>query len=148
MRNQTHKNANPSSHSQRTATANYHILQIKHSQIQSQQRKLLQTKRTQLKSQKQKFLFAQTCSCCGDMSSSPKGRAGLRIKNGLVLSVAHGTIEISMPVGTFLRWGFTVLQKESPHFREGRKSMWQILNNALTYQNNMGLPQKTEKIVR
>ena len=35
-------------------------------------------------------------------------------KNGLVQSVAHGMIEISMPVRTFLRWGFTVLQKEPP----------------------------------
>ena len=40
-------------------------------------------------------------------------------------SVAHGMIEILMPVGTFLRSGLTVWEQESPHFREGRKSSGQ-----------------------
>ncbi|MGK8252285.1 hypothetical protein [Moraxella lacunata] len=31
-------------------------------------------------------------------------------------------IEISMPVGTFLRSGLAVWEQESPPFREGRKS--------------------------
>lgn len=37
-------------------------------------------------------------------------------------SVAHGMIEISMPVGTFLRSGLTVWEQESPCFSKGRKS--------------------------
>ena len=41
-------------------------------------------------------------------------------------SVAHGMIEILMPVRTFLRSGLTVLEKESPHFREGRKSIFGV----------------------
>ena len=31
----------------------------------------------------------QTCSCCGDMSSSPKGRAGLRIRRMDLCNVWH-----------------------------------------------------------
>lgn len=47
-------------------------------------------------------------------------------------SVAHGMIEILTPVRTFLRSGLTVLQKESPHFREGRKSTDDGLQDMLT----------------
>ena len=36
-------------------------------------------------------------------------------------------IEILMPVGTFLRSGLTVWEQESPHFREGRKSINDVL---------------------
>lgn len=52
----------------------------------------------------------------------------LESEDGGVLSVAHGMIEISMPLRTSLRSGLTVLQKESPHFREGRKSSRKSFN--------------------
>ena len=35
-----------------------------------------------------------------------------------------------MPVGTFLRSGLTVWEQESPHFREGRKSITDIREQA------------------
>jgi len=51
----------------------------------------------------------QTCSCCNLISqNSPKGRAGLGIRDGHVLSVVHRMIEILMPQRTFSRLGISV----------------------------------------
>ena len=48
--------------------------------------------------------------------------------------VAHGMIEILMPVGTFLRSGLAVWEQESPHFREGRKSIIALLTNKYIWE--------------
>ena len=44
-----------------------------------------------------------------------------------MLRVAHGMIEISMLLRTFLRSGLTVLWKESPCFSKGRKSNFALM---------------------
>ncbi|MDZ4219448.1 MAG: zinc ribbon domain-containing protein, partial [Methylobacter sp.] len=47
----------------------------------------------------------QACSCCGSVSAnSPKGRAGLGIREWGVLTVGQGTIEILTPPKTFSDW--------------------------------------------
>lgn len=51
----------------------------------------------------------QTCSCCGDMSSSPKGRAGLGIREWTCAKCSTWHDSDLMPVRTFLRSGLTVL---------------------------------------
>lgn len=58
-------------------------------------------------------------------------------ENGLVLSVAHGMIETSMPLRTFLRSGLTVLQKKSPNDREGRKSKGMLIRLTCTNANDL-----------
>ena len=52
--------------------------------------------------------------------------------------VAHGMIEILMPVGTFLRSGLAVWEQESPNDREGRKSRYAVVGmiNADNVKNN------------
>ena len=52
----------------------------------------------------------QTCSCCGCISgNNPRGRAGLRIREGrLALSVAHCITEMLMQQRIFSRSGMTV----------------------------------------
>lgn len=64
----------------------------------------------------------QTCSCCGDMSSGPKGRAGLAIREWTCAKCSTWHDSDLMPVRTFLRPSLTVWEQESPHFRAGRKS--------------------------
>lgn len=65
----------------------------------------------------------QACSCCGDISdSSPKGRAGLAIREWACAECGTRHDSDLMPLRTFLRSGLTVWEQESPHFRAGRKS--------------------------
>ncbi|RUO13530.1 transposase, IS605 OrfB family [Moraxella catarrhalis] len=52
----------------------------------------------------------QTCSCCRQIdSNSPKGRAGLRIREWTCAKCGTRHDSDLTPVGTFLRSGLTVL---------------------------------------
>ena len=65
----------------------------------------------------------QTCSCCGSRSSSPKGRAGLGIREWQCMEC--GTLhnrDINSALN-ILALGHERLAKESPSFRSGRMSM-------------------------
>ncbi|OAU95179.1 Mobile element protein [Moraxella catarrhalis] len=67
----------------------------------------------------------QTCSCCDAISdSSPKGRTGLGIREWACAKCGTWHDSDLMPLRTFLRPSLTVLQKESPNDRAGRKSSW------------------------
>ncbi|OAU97475.1 Mobile element protein [Moraxella catarrhalis] len=61
------------------------------------------------------------------MSSSPKGRAGLRIREWTCAKCSTWHDSDLMPLRTFLRPSLTVWEQESPNDRAGRKSSVSIL---------------------